>query len=112
MSNIIKFPSKTGSQGDLYHKLRWFHDQMDKVYTVVDKHHYDLNKVIESAQTLETEYDKVLAKYVDIVGADDVEVRMLQYSSNAIVEVDADEGTFNIRWNSGEEEEEESPKEN
>lgn len=111
MSNIIKFPTKTGSQGDLYHQLRGFHDQMDKVYTVIDKHHYDLSKLIEAAQILETEYDKVLAKYVDIVGADDVEVQMLQYSSNAIVEVDADQGTFNIRWGSGEEEEE-SPKEN
>jgi septum formation topological specificity factor MinE len=108
MSNIIKFPTKNTYQGSLYHQLRDFHDQMDEIYTVIDNHHYNLNNSIGVAQTLETEYDEVLAKYVKLVGAEDVEVRMLQYSSNAIVEVDADEGTFNIRWGNGEGDEDEA----
>lgn len=110
MSNIIPFPTKA-SQQDLYLKLTGFHSQMDTVYESIDKHHYALHNLVESAQNLETEYDIILAKYVDIVGADEVEVRMLQYSANAIVEVKADDGTFSIQWgySEGDEEEEESP---
>ena len=105
MSNIIEFPTKDTQTDDLYLKLGSYHVRMDEVYANIDQLHCDFQRLLEEAKELEIDYDELLAKYVDLVGADDLEVRMLQYSSNAVVEVDADEGTFSIRWEEGSEEE-------
>jgi len=102
MSKVIAFPTKDVRQTNLYNQLCSYHALLDNKYKHLDKLHGTLNDLEIEAQELEQDYDGILAQYAELVGVDNLEVVLLQYSSEAIIEVTGEKGNFTIRWDGGE----------
>ena len=95
---LLQFPAKGVRLNVLHTQLKQRIEGLDEHYQCLDDIHDRLNmleqelaKVEAETNRLEEAYDDVLTEYVPLVGMD-IEIKLLQYSRQSIVEADADRG--------------------
>ena len=95
MGKVVEFPTSTVSENMLRGTLTTQMNKLDEIYDSLDAIHHQMHEMEKDCHELEYCYDQNLCKYANLVGADNIEIEFLGYTSRHIVSVDAD-GT-NIR---------------
>ena len=101
MTNIVAFPGKDVKRNNLHKSLWDAASSLEVKYGELDEMHQMLNELEQSVSGMEREYDEHLKQYAEIVGDDEIEVGLLEYSSSAVIEVVPEAGTITIRWGTG-----------
>jgi len=93
MSNVIPFRSK---KRDLQKKLLILIDDLREVYNGLDMATDANFKLTQIAEDTEEHYNRVLRQYVDEVGAENVELGYLEYTTDIAVLFEG--GDVNIKF--------------
>jgi len=101
MGEVVLFPGKEVKEANMAKTLWDRIDVLEEKYQGLDRLHQVINEMEQEVTTLEKAYDEVLEEYANSVGADNIEVGILQYSAKAIIEVLPEEGSITIRWGDG-----------
>lgn len=95
---LLNFPTKGVRIDILRAQLKQRVEVLDEYYQCLDDTHDKLNdleielsRLEHETNRLEEAYDDVLTEYVPLVGGD-LEIKLLQYSRQSIVEADGDRG--------------------
>ena len=99
MSKVIEFPTQPKEKDALHGQLRQRMQDMDELYQRLDAAHEVLNTLEAHASVQEKQFDECLTQYAGLIGPQNLEVQMLQYSSNTKIVADPDTKEFRIEWN-------------
>lgn len=85
MSNVIDFNSRKKYEGsEIERRLERLMHTLDEIYAHIQDVNSGLDKMESESQRVEEAFDSVLKEYADQVGADNIPVEYLNYSSFAI----------------------------
>ena len=96
MGNVVAFPSNSVAESALRSSLEGQIHRMEEMYDKLDALHAEMYDLEKDCQQLEFEYDYNLSKYATKVGAENVDVEFLSYTTRHIVSVDADGEKFSL----------------
>ena len=102
MSKVVKFPTKDPATG-LVTQLRTRMQELDSIYDRLEQAHGLLNTLEQVAAESERDFDKCLTDYARMVGAENIEVQMLQYSQNTKAVPDESGKTWQLEWEDSDE---------
>ena len=72
--------------------------KLDELYLELDVLHGKLNELEAKASGQEKWFDECLKEYASLIGSENLEVEMLQYSANTKIVVNADNKDFKLEW--------------
>ena len=98
---IIKFPEEK----TLLDRMQGMCNDIEYMYNSLQRTYEIQEKIEDQVGNLEEEFNGLLKRYVEMVGAENVPVRFLEFSTNVEVKID-EEGNFQILYI---EEEDEQP---
>jgi hypothetical protein len=93
---ILEFPTKSNTKA-LEKQLEGRMEELESIYDKVEIAHALVNSLEAVALETEKNFDKCLSAYAKIVGAENLEVHMLQYSQNAVAVYNEDM-TWHLEW--------------
>jgi hypothetical protein len=96
MGKVVDFPSNSVAESTLRNSLEGQCRQLDDLYETLDALHSQMHKLEKDCSQLEYEYDLNLSKYATKVGAENVEVVFMGYTSRHIISVDAEGENFSL----------------
>ena len=99
---IIKFPEEK----TLLDRMQGMCNDIEYMYNSLQRTYEIQEKIEDQVGNLEDEFNGLLKRYVEMVGAENVPVRFLEFSTNVEVKID-EEGNFQILY-IGEEDEQPS----
>ena len=94
--SVVPFPGKKKA-ALLRERLNERIQELQYLYDTLNRCHEIMNKVEYDANCIEHEYNSTLAEYVKEVGAENLEVGYLEYSTEALVQLKED-GTFTVTF--------------
>jgi len=104
MSTILEFPTSHRRAEALRGQLVNEMSELDTLYVELDEAHEIVHGLEERAASQEKWFDDCLREYASLIGSENLEVEMLQYSSNTKIVVNADSKDFKLEWIGDEEE--------
>jgi hypothetical protein len=100
MSNIVAFPTKTVQKqskvGTLRTKMENLQKMLEKRYDKLVELTLEMDKVADDCDDFESKYEIILTEYAERVGAGNVELKYLDYSSEVEINFDAELNNFKI----------------
>ena len=93
---ILEFPTKDNTK-TLEKQLENKMGALESIYDKVEIAHALVNSLEAVALETEKDFDKCLSVYAKIIGAENLELHMLQYSQNAVA-VYNDDMTWRLEW--------------
>ena len=103
MSTILEFPTSHRKAEALRGQLTNQMSELDELYLELDVLHGKLNELEAKASGQEKWFDECLKEYASLIGSENLEVEMLQYSANTKIVVNSDSKEFKIEWNGDDE---------
>lgn len=79
MNEVIEFPLKRALESKIEDQMK----VLDVLYNELEAHHVMLNNLEINANNIEKIYNKLLATYAKTVGADNIPLGYLHYSTDA-----------------------------
>ena len=101
MGNVVEFPTNSVAESALRGSLESQVHRLEEMYEKLDALHAEMHDMEKDCNQLEFEFDYNLSKYAKRVGAENVEVEFLGYTSRHIVSVDADGGSLTLTIDEG-----------
>tara|TARA_B100000795_G_C22662320_1_gene384548 strand:+ start:52 stop:369 length:318 start_codon:yes stop_codon:yes gene_type:complete len=98
MSTILEFPTSHRKAEALRGQLTNQMSELDELYLELDVLHGKLNELEAKASGQEKWFDECLKEYASLIGSENLEVEMLQYSANTKIVVNADNKDFKLEW--------------
>jgi len=98
MSTILEFPTSHRKAEALRGQLTNQMGELDELYLELDVLHGKLNDLEAKAAGQEKWFDECLTEYASLIGSENLEVEMLQYSANTKIVVNADNKDFKLEW--------------
>tara|TARA_B100001093_G_scaffold416475_1_gene407165 strand:- start:707 stop:1024 length:318 start_codon:yes stop_codon:yes gene_type:complete len=97
MGKVLEFPSQQKITRDLHKVLEDFTVKLETAYNVMDEMHKKLAELETELSEEEEAYNKYLGTYISLVGAENVPVHLLSYSSSVSM-VKNEDGTWQITY--------------
>lgn len=98
MVKILEFPTKERKAENILQQLEAGSMQLEKMYDRLDSLHEMLHKAEEEASCMEAKFNDDIKEYAKYVAVGDIPVRLVQYSSEANIVVDAEGMQFSFDW--------------
>jgi len=98
MVKILEFPTKERKAENILQQLDAGSMQLEKMYDKLDSLHEMLHKAEEEASCMEAKFNNDIKEYAKYVAVGDIPVRLVQYSSEANIVVDAEGMQFSFDW--------------
>jgi hypothetical protein len=98
MVKILEFPTKERKAENILQQLEAGSMQLEKMYDKLDSLHEMLHKAEEEASCMEAKFNDDIKEYAKYVAVGDIPVRLVQYSSEANIVVDAEGMQFSFDW--------------
>ena len=96
-AKVIQFPSKLlkveALRKELYNRM----ESLEECYSTLEKLHEALHALEDNTHKQEQSFNIILAEYATLVKPEELETVLLTYSTEAIVEQNA-EGNLTIKW--------------
>ena len=96
MGSVVAFPTKEITENALRDTLSVCAEELDELYAELDELHSKLHDLELRCNRVELAYDEKLTKYAKRVGAENVEVEFIAYTSRHIVAVDPEAGSMQL----------------
>jgi hypothetical protein len=100
MGDVVQFPvakvQKDNKVGTCRIKMANLQKMLDKRYDRLHELTLEMEKVSDDCDKCEKDYEVVLTEYANRVGAGNVEIKYLDYSSEVEILFDADTNNFKI----------------
>ena len=90
MSNVLAFPAVEKTAETLLARLESQAEALEEKYVVLEELHGSLHDAEKEAECMEARYNEVMEEYAKLVGTENIPRILLEYSSNARVNVDSD----------------------
>ena len=101
---LLQFPTAIVKESKCRHELDQRIAEMEENYEILDRLHEGLHLMEQEVSLLEREYNNELKAYAKIVGNDQLEIKYLEYSTDATVAF-AEDGSITVSYDIGEEDE-------
>lgn len=98
MVKILEFPTKERKAENILQQLEAGIMQLEEMYDKLDSLHERLHKAEEEASCMEAKFNDDIKEYAKYVAVGDIPVRLVQYSSEANIVVDAEGMQFSFDW--------------
>jgi hypothetical protein len=98
MVKILEFPTKERKAENILQQLEAGSMQLEEMYDKLDSLHEMLHKAEEEASCMEAKFNDDIKEYAKYVAVGDIPVRLVQYSSEANIVVDAEGMQFSFDW--------------
>jgi len=98
MVKILEFPTKERKAENILQQLEAGSMQLEEMYDKLDSLHEMLHKAEEEASCMEAKFNEDIKEYAKYVAVGDIPVRLVQYSSEANIIVDAEGMQFSFDW--------------
>lgn len=98
MVKILEFPTKGRKAENILQQLEAGSMQLEEMYDKLDSLHEMLHKAEEEASCMEAKFNEDIKEYAKYVAVGDIPVRLVQYSSEANIIVDAEGMQFSFDW--------------
>ena len=98
MVKILEFPTKERKAENILQQLEAGSMQLEGMYDKLDSLHEMLHKAEEEASCMEAKFNDDIKEYAKYVAVGDIPVRLVQYSSEANIVVDAEGMQFSFDW--------------
>lgn len=89
-SNVLAFPAVEKSAETLLARLESQAESLEQKYVLLEELHGSLHDAEQEAECMEQRYNEVMQDYAKIVGTENIPRVLLEYCSNARVDVNAD----------------------
>ena len=93
-SKVLEFPVKKKAAETILARLNAQAENLEEKYVVLDKIHAELHKAEEEADCMESRYNEVMLEYAKLVGTENIPKDLLEYASNARIDVNADTAEY------------------
>ena len=98
MVKILEFPTKERKAENILQQLEAGSMQLEEMYDRLDSLHEMLHKAEEEASCMEAKFNDDIKEYAKYIAVGDIPVRLVQYSSEANIVVDAEGMQFSFDW--------------
>ena len=86
--SVVQFPTKKVRSIVLYEELKLGAEQLEDNYVLLDQLHQGIHVMEESTSDLEKAYNARISEYVDMVGIENADLSLLEYSTVVGVKMD------------------------
>jgi len=90
MGNVVEFPTAKVVSEIMKEELLLSMQSLEENYQLLDQLHQGLHVMEEATSKHEEAYNAAVSEYIDLVGIENVQVDILEYSTAALVEIDGD----------------------
>ena len=97
MGKVLEFPSQKKVTRDLIKILDEYVVKLESAYNVIDEMHKKLAELETEVTKHEEDYNRYLGTYISLVGAENVPLQLLSYSSS-ISMIKNEDGTWQIKY--------------
>lgn len=101
---LLQFPTAVVKESKCRHELDQRIAEMEENYILLDQLHEGLHLMEQEVSKLEKEYNEELKAYAKIIGNDQLEIKYLEYSTDATVAF-AEDGSIVVSYDIGEDDE-------
>ena len=88
--SVVQFPTKKVRSTVLYEELKLGAEQLEDNYVLLDQLHQGIHVMEQSTSELEQAYNESISEYVDLVGIENADLGLLEYSTVVGVQMDKD----------------------
>lgn len=88
--SVVQFPTKKVRSVVLYEELKLGAEQLEENYVLLDQLHQGIHVMEQSTSELEQAYNESISEYVDMVGIENADLGLLEYSTVVGVQMDED----------------------
>ena len=88
--SVVQFPTKKVQSIILYEELKKSAEQLEENYVLLDQLHQGIHVMEQSTSELEKAYNESISEYVDLVGIENADLGLLEYSTVVGVQMDKD----------------------
>ena len=88
--SVVQFPTKKVQTNVLYEELKKSAEQLEENYVLLDQLHQGIHVMEQSTSELEQAYNESISEYVDLVGIENADLGLLEYSTVVGVKMDED----------------------
>ena len=88
--SVVQFPTKKVQTNVLYEELKKSAEQLEENYVLLDQLHQGIHVMEQSTSELEQAYNESISEYVDMVGLENADLGLLEYSTVVGVKMDED----------------------
>ena len=96
MSKVLEFPVSERKAVTILQHLESGAEELEELYEVLDEIHRQLHEAEERATVLEAQYNTSMREYLKHVDIKDVPLILMQYSSEARISMDGEEGVISF----------------
>lgn len=97
MGKVLEFPSQQKVTRDLNKVLKEYTIKLETAYNVIDEMHKKLAELETAVTKQEEDYNRYLGTYISFVGAENVPLEFLSYSTS-ISMIKNEDGTWQITY--------------
>ena len=97
MGKVLEFPSQEKITRDLHKVLEEYTIKLETAYNIMDEMHKKLAELETDVSQQEEDYNRYLGTYISLVGAENVPIHLLSYSSSVSM-VKNEDGTWQIKY--------------
>ena len=90
MSNVLAFPAVEKTAETLLARLESQAEALEEKYVSLEDLHGKLHDAEKEAECMEARYNEVMEEYAKLVGTENIPRILLEYSSNARIDINAD----------------------
>ena len=101
---LLQFPTAIVKESKCRHELDQRIAELEENYILLDQLHEGLHLMEKECAILEQEYNKELKEYAKVVGNEQLEIKYLEYSTEATVAF-AEDGSIVVTYETGEDDE-------
>ena len=88
--SVVQFPTKKVRSIVLYEELKKSAERLEENYVLLDQLHQGIHVMEQSTSELEQAYNESISEYVDMVGIENADLGLLEYSTVVGVKMDED----------------------
>ena len=88
--SVVQFPTKKVQSIILHEELKKSAEQLEENYVLLDQLHQGIHVMEQSTSELEQAYNESISEYVDMVGIENADLGLLEYSTVVGVQMDKD----------------------
>ncbi len=96
-NNILMFPVLEKTAETMKKRLEAQTQKLEEKYVELDEVHAKLHALEEQTSCMEERFNTALQDYAKVVGVENVPVSLMEYCSNAQVNIDGDALTFTLK---------------
>ena len=90
MSNVLAFPALEKTAETLLARLESQAENLEEKYVMLEELHGNLHDAEKEAECMEARYNEVMEEYAKVVGTENIPRILLEYSSNARIDINAE----------------------